>query len=107
MNGLELIAEEQEHARSLGYDKVHDDQHDQGELARAAACLIEKAVQSDEGSDIDWPHPFWPEGFDSSRYDGKSDIELLVIAGQFIVSEIDRKLSLLIPGEHVEDTRHE
>lgn len=91
MKAIELITDEQEHQREIGFTPEHDSRHVKGELGRAAVCIAELAV---EGDSIDWPHPFMPEDFLalSDHVADKSQVELLVIAAALIASEIDRIL---------------
>lgn len=94
--GIALIADERERQITKeGYSYSHDDKHDSGDLAKAAACyaLCAAGVESDGtpeypaaeiGCCYHWP---WP------REDWKPDITKirnLVKAGALIAAEIDR-----------------
>lgn len=93
MDSIELIAEERTRQQEKHrYTEEHDDQHVMGELARAGICYADKAVSEIEGSSIDWPHPFWPDGWKVG--DEGSSIAYLVKAAALIAAEIDRLLRL-------------
>lgn len=73
-----------------GWSEAHDDQHDSGELARAAACYAEHATDAhhvrvcrsgDPPSAWPWSKLWWKPS--SRRRD-------LVKAGALIVAEIER-----------------
>jgi len=80
---------------TLGYDAAHDDEHDEGEIALAAACYAApQMIYVDESNSDDRgeyrfvdPWPFdWTE--DKRRwYDRRRQ---LVIAGAMIIAEIER-----------------
>lgn len=91
MSAIELIAAER--ARQIekeGYDAVHDDGRDSGELASAAAHYALCASEQAKG----WDGPFtanldiWPWG--SESFKPKDALSNLVRAGALIVAEIDR-----------------
>ena len=98
------------------YDERHDDEHDKGELAIAAACYAFSAARSRRHKSLvaeriyvmrtyaatvhyDDPWP-WEERFDTRPYDGNvlkeptddEAIRLLEKAGALIAAEIDRLL---------------
>jgi len=88
MDGVELIAfERQRQINQERFDAEHDDEHGNGELAKAAVCYALKAATGCFGSDftpIAWPwEPSWwkPSGH---------PIRNLVKAGALIAAEIDR-----------------
>lgn len=105
--GIELIkAERRRVQRSEKFDADHDSEHAAGELLGAAGCYIAQVLQNiangtgcmeyeqntrmqvrtSEGKWIDaWP--FEKEWDKRKKHD---DIKLLIHAGQFIASEIDR-----------------
>ncbi len=113
MKGIELIKIER--ARQIekeGFDKEHDREHEDGELALAAACyctpipLLEKREGLNEVGFYD-PWPFdksWDKRYrcgETGRNEGnylshpdtytkKQRIDLLVKAGALIAAEIDR-----------------
>jgi hypothetical protein len=89
--GIELIAQErQRQIEKEGWTPEHDDEHDYGELAIAAACY---AV---EDTDAWVTHPeadedgvrYWP--WASEEWKPKDTISNLVRAGALIAAEIDR-----------------
>ena len=78
--GIELIAEErQRQIDEEGWTAEHDDEHEGGELADAAAAYA-------LGDDWFWP---WSEGF--KQYDYKHD---LIRAGALIAAELDRLIRM-------------
>ena len=83
MGGTELIAAERERQISdEGWTPEHDDQHTEGQLAKAAACY---AVQAAGGAvtkyDWPWEGKWWKPG---------DPVRGLVKAGALIAAEIDR-----------------
>jgi hypothetical protein len=107
MTGAELIAaERQRQIDKEGWSPKHDDEHQDGELAVAAACYaiaeedgyvvlsvdrkyvdaddVEDCVPLYEGQDA-WP---WEEEDDKRRKHDR--LRRLVIAGALIAAEIDR-----------------
>lgn len=106
--GIELITAERVRQRAdEGWDDVHDDEHEDGELAIAAACYAspvplraEKLVSCGCRSAGDCPHVFGPTRWlDPWPWDAKWDkrknhdrVKQLTIAGALIAAEIDRLL---------------
>jgi len=93
MNALDLIrAERQRQIDAEGWSAAHDDSHDQGELAEAAAWLAspariehhddERALIVVAKKIIRWP---WDDGVTQH-----SRIDVLTKAGALIAAEIDR-----------------
>lgn len=81
--GIELITEER--ARQIseeGWTPKHDDQHDGGEMACAAACYAISASGGIERSGL------WPWG--RVWWKPKNQVRDLVRAGALIAAEIDR-----------------
>lgn len=87
-NAIELISEERDRQISQeGWTAEHDDEHNHGELAKAAACYAvyhtdAKVVEGDEDA---WP---WSKEWDKRK--DPNDIRNLVKAGALIAAEIDR-----------------
>lgn len=84
---LQKIREQHNRNRAKGYDIAHDDGHDNGELADAAACYAAKSR-----SNID-PR-LWPWGELRRPETDVSDIERnaqLVHAGALIIAELERR----------------
>lgn len=101
MNGIERIAAERKRqVEKEGYSPEHDDEHDTGGLADAAACYAAHAGGTLLEVDI-WP---WENSSDkrmrnsrgmlSCRESTKQRIRLLEKAGALIAAEIDRLLRL-------------
>jgi hypothetical protein len=91
--GIELIAEER--ARQIskeGWDAGHDDEHDEGELARAAACYaLPYSIREWAGRMAGtYRSNLWP--WDSKWWKPCPDdrIRELTKAGALIAAEIDR-----------------
>lgn len=79
---IELITEERSRQISQGWLAEHDDTHDEGELARAAA---EYAIRS---TGLTMSYTAWPWGEFPKRDTPLND---LVKAGALIVAEIERR----------------
>jgi hypothetical protein len=100
-SGIELIADERSRQVSQeGWTPEHDDEHDAGELIKAAVAYAdcnptmkirgEKLVLSDQRADVviygdPWP---WQHAWD--KRNKHSQIRRLQIAGALIAAEIDR-----------------
>lgn len=94
MNGVDLIREERQRQLDVeGWTPEHDDEHDDGEIARAAAwyalsqCWRKQFARY--GTDL-WPRPW--------RFKETDRMRELVIAGALIAAEIDR-LQRVAAGE--------
>ena len=109
MTGAERIALERVRQVSKeGYDAAHDDQHDDGQIAMAAACYAAPEmiyVREDYANQVRFADPWpWHIRYDSRQYDGNvvapdkatraQRIRLLEKAGALIAAEIDRLLRL-------------
>jgi len=71
-----------------GYSVEDDRKHTGAELAWAVWCLVDRVVAKHP---TEQAPPVWP--FDRSRWPrDKTPLRLLIIAGQFIAAEIDRRL---------------
>jgi hypothetical protein len=101
--GIELIAEERKEQIEIhGYDKSHDDDHCNFELAKAAICYAQQACYRGLALWQDRTPGRWP--FEAKHWKPRpqndktkcpiikdSDaIKMLTIAGAFIAAEIDR-----------------
>ena len=106
MSAIDDIAAERKRQIAVeGYDADHDDEHDAGEIAMAAACYAAPALifTKDERATATiygdpWP---WDQAYDKRPFVGnmlrdpaktsdKVRRDLLVKAGALIVAEIDR-----------------
>lgn len=77
MNAINLIQHERNRQlNSEGFTLSHDDQHTQGELARAAACYA-------LGESLEWP-------IENSWWKPTNPIENLTKSGALIVAEMER-----------------
>jgi len=95
--GVELIADERKRQVELKeWSSEHDDQHNHGELASAAACYATPPShrqpmnrRREEASTIDTPVG-WPWRDEDWRPRPNKRIRELVKAGALIAAEIDR-----------------
>ncbi len=102
MDGLEMIAAERiRQIEELGYTPEHDAEHDDHDLAFAAACYAaptavylirqqEHAEPKLHGS-VQWVQP-WPNEW--GEFQRSDRLDELVKAGALIAAEIDRMLAL-------------
>ena len=82
-DGRELIAEERERQQTKeGWDAGHDDEHELGELGRAAYCY-EKHPPGLASQPLDWP-------WQTADWKPKDRLRNLVRAGALYQAEIDR-----------------
>ena len=88
MNGAELIAAERmRQVDAEGWTPEHDDHHDQGELAQAAAAyaMVASAYHCADEYEVLWP-------FEDGWKPSEDGIRNLARAGALIAAEIDRLL---------------
>ena len=86
--GLALIIEERTRQQQIEkFDKMHDEQHDQNELAIVAACY---ALPEDIRLDIQYPETWDAKWWKPTPHDR---IKELTKAGALIAAEIDRLLA--------------
>jgi hypothetical protein len=92
MTGIDLIAlERQRQIVKEGWTNEHDDFHDEGELAIAAACYATTDTKHYIGD-------IWP--FEKSWWKPSEDpIRNLQKAGALIAAEIDRQMRLKYPKQ--------
>lgn len=99
MSGVEMIAAERSRQMSAeGWTSEHDDAHEHGELAQAAACYAwppDRPVEVKRAWPwaLHWWHPeayHWPDLAPSEDDCTKARIRVLVKAGALIAAEIDR-----------------
>ena len=96
MNGIDWIKEErQEQIEKHGFDAEHDDKgfNANSEMLQAAGYLMGEVARGKNLSDtfwVDFPQP-WNLDF-KKKFDQKSDIEKLAVAGALVAAEIDRML---------------
>lgn len=113
MKSIDLIsAERRRQVTEEGYDAEHDDTHEDGQLAIAAACYaaplrIYTKNKTSSGSFV-FMDPFPPTWIDKrfgkknplgevpspGKYSRKKRLQLLVKAGALIAAEIDRLLRI-------------
>lgn len=81
---LEEVFEERRRQREVkGYTAAHDRQHDEGELAMAAAAFAVQSTGDGTGADILWPFPTLMPAYATRRH-------RLIVAAALIVAEIER-----------------
>jgi len=80
---FDVIAERARQVEGEGWSPEHDDEHDGGEIAQAAAAYCEHAVNQDANLPGFWP---WDEAWWKPR----TPREDLVRAGALILAEIER-----------------
>lgn len=89
MNGIESIAAERRRQIEVeGWTPEHDDQHQSGELAEAAACYARAASDPEGLTPFECLPTFWPWG--REWYKPGNPRRALVKAGALIAAEIDR-----------------
>ena len=90
-SGAELIAAERQRQIDVeGYTAEHDDEHEMGELAAAAMCYTQTAVDGEirEVGSEEFYREWWP--FEEIYWKPSDTVRNLVKAGSFIAAEIDR-----------------
>lgn len=108
LTGVHLIATER--ARQIkdeGWDESHDSEHENGEMALAAACyaIVDSEAIAQHGFLDDLWGMLWPTTSWSIRWwKPKDPIRNLVRAGALIAAEIDRRLRV---GEKIVPRRGE
>lgn len=83
----DVAAERQRQIEKEGWTSLHDDQHDTGEMARAAACYALSAGP-EKVSDLSLIHKLWP--WEWVWFKPRSKREDLVRSGALILAEIER-----------------
>ena len=91
----DVLAERQRQISEEGWDDIHDDMNDRGELAQAAACYALSGTPADEAVFIHgrWKDPrglFWPHSWDKEWWKPTDRRRDLVKAGALILAEIER-----------------
>lgn len=103
-SGVELIAAERlRQITAEGYDWAHDDEHDEGELALAAAAYAMTSIGEveDRGNgEVWWP---WRSRHDAADgFKPTYGVRDLVRAGALIAAEIDRLQRCVSTVQHHE-----
>lgn len=100
--GIELISEERlRQVSTEGWSSDHDDQHDLGELARAAIAYARYYTPMDGISDSE---DLWP--WDRHWWKPRDPVQCLVKAGALIAAEIDRLHRLSGECKNCSDREH-
>jgi len=110
---LELVSRELHKAAvKKGFDASHDDTHTDKSLALAACFLLqdyyeprrweERAIGRATGLEkkCDPPRDSWPAAFAHRKFNEVTSRDRLVIAAQFVISEIARVLRAEGNGRH-------
>jgi hypothetical protein len=84
-DGIRRLMVERARQVGLGYDAVHDDAHEAGQLRQAAFCYLREAMGVDFNTE---PPPDWP--FEAMAWQPGQRIDDLVQVGAFVVAEIER-----------------
>jgi len=83
----DVLAERERQVTAEGWTPEHDDDHNNGELAKAAACYaLQSACPGNQGDYL----RFWPVEWASSWWKPKDSRSDLVKAGALILAEIER-----------------
>ena len=96
LTGAQLIAKERvRQVKEEGWSAEHDDEHEKGELVKAAASYLlrrcDSSLRIDEGYQVfDLADILWPWDFD--YFKPTDPIKDLIKAGALIAAEIDRLL---------------
>ena len=102
---LELVSIELHKAAvKKGFDASHDDAHTDKSLALAACFLLQDYYQPSRAEEraisrsivlkkqCNPPRDSWPVAFAHRKFNDSTPLEQLVIAGQFVISEIARRV---------------
>lgn len=96
LTGVHLIAAERaRQVKDEGWDESHDSEHENGEMALAAACyaIVDSEAIAQHGFLDDLWGMLWPPTSWSIRWwKPKDPLRNLVRAGALIAAEIDRRL---------------
>ncbi|MER9937468.1 hypothetical protein [Mesorhizobium sp. M0088] len=84
----DVAAERRRQIEAEGWTAKHDDDHDKGEMARAAACYALADIRSATVGPYDIENRMWP--WDLSWWKPSSPRRNLVKAGALIAAEIER-----------------
>lgn len=90
--GIELIAQERKRQVSQeGWSAGHDDEHDEGQMARAAACYaLPENIRAWVLKGYAILHQIWPWDDEWWKPTPDDRVRELVKAGALIAAEIDR-----------------
>lgn len=85
-----VAAERERQVSAEGYDPAHDDEHDDGELAWAAACYAAPALVLRDDHDAHEIVEGWPWGGERPPRHGKDRVRDLIKAAALCVAEVER-----------------
>lgn len=87
----EIAAERRRQVEAEGWTPEHDDTHDKGEMAKAAACYTLRRLPAvPPGKSEYYPHDFWPRSWAISWWKPTTYRRNLIKAAALIVAEIER-----------------
>lgn len=96
---MDLLQERNRQINDEDWTSEHDDAHDDGELAKAAACYAWISAQSDALRSIFVnPPPTWPAEWDDSWWKPTTPRRDLIKAGALILAEIERRDRIAMKG---------
>lgn len=83
----DVLAERRRQVEVEGWTQEHDDEHESGEIAKAAACYaLQSAMPGNQGDYL----RFWPAQWDSSWWRPRDRRRDLVRAAALLLAEIER-----------------
>jgi hypothetical protein len=87
---LDVFSERQRQVEQERWNLQHDDEHEDGELAKAAACYAYESTRTNyqRETDIGNPPPLWP--WDKEWWKPKTPRRDLVRAAALVIAEIER-----------------
>ena len=111
----DVLAERRRQIEAEGWDKGHDDEHEDGSLAQAAACYAHPSprmgtyqTQGYDGAYYDHPLPKdWPRSWSGEYWKPKERRRDLVRAGALILAEIERLDRAALSSKSVPATSEE
>ncbi|MBG4448676.1 hypothetical protein I5F71_03050 [Pseudomonas aeruginosa] len=86
----DVLAERRRQVEAEGWTPEHDDQHDTGDMAAAAACYAMFEAKASYNFDPDGPQTRWPWPWDMKWWKPRSHRENCIRAGALILAEIER-----------------
>ena len=92
-NGIAIIARERARHVQEGFDADHDEEHDTGGLAMAAACYATPPWERDRRLTVGMRPVGWPWSADWWKPSPDDRVRELAKAGALIAAEIDRLLA--------------
>ena len=85
----DVLAERERQVNVEGWTPAHDDEHDQGEMAVAAACYALASTWLSEWARTNVVAKYWP--WDLKWFKSEDSRRNLVKAGALVLAEIERR----------------